>query len=280
MATQALKAMRPDAVFSTGGYSAGPVVSAARNLGIPFVIHEQNSAPGRSNLLWGKEASLFAYTFYTTERFIGEFKSKRTGMPIRKALRDLAASTEGIPKKGVQVLIAGGSLGSKYLNETVPMAAKQVKTPGVTWLHLAGKDFADSVQAEVNSLNLGASYKVEPFLKGPEMAQAYAESTLVVGRSGGSVAEFALYGLPSVLVPLPIAAKDHQTLNALEFQEMCAATCLPQATCSAELIAGAVDEWLSHPDRVSTARQKLKSFDAPNASNDLWSAIVSAASRA
>lgn len=278
MALKALASARPDAVFCTGGYSAGPVIGAASKLGIPFVIHEQNSVPGRSNLLWAKNAHIFAYVFHSTKEHLGGLASKRTGMPIRRTLREQATASRGSAKNKGQVLVVGGSLGSDFLNTTIPLVAEKLKGEQVQFLHSAGKGNDQAVNEKVSALGL-ENYKVVPYFEAAEMARAYAESELVIGRSGGTLAELALFELPSVLIPLPIAAKDHQTVNAKEFASFGGAKWFAQPQATPEVLAGAVTEWLSNPEAMEHAREGLRSFDAPHATIDLWSCLEQAAQK-
>lgn len=269
-----LKEDRPDCIFSTGGYSAGPVVAAAKRLSIPFVIHEQNSVPGRSNLLWSRSAATFAYTFRTTADYVHGANTHRTGMPVRDALRQTAKGMR--PKSSPPlVLVVGGSLGSTFLNERIPHAAKLLGS-NVQWLHSAGKGNDSAVKKTVEGLGL-SNYRVVPYLEADEMAQSYAQATLAVSRSGGTLAELALFGLPGVLIPLPTSAKDHQLLNAREFEAMGAATTVEQSLATAELLAESILPWLNNKDKLLVAEAALAEFDAPEAANRLWEFIQQAA---
>src|SRR5687768_13216618 len=109
------------------------------------------------------------------------------------------------------------------------------------------------------------SYEVKPYLESGDMAEAYAGASLAVARSGGALAEFALFGLPSVLVPLPGAPGDHQLHNAEEFVEMGAATLHPQTTSTPERLAADIRGWLENSRRLADARQSVRSFDIADA---------------
>lgn len=275
-ARHALKSWPPDAVFSTGGYSAAPVVNAARSLKLPYVLLEANSVPGRSNALFAKQAKAVATVFRTSEEHFPGANVVRTGMPIRRELRE-AASKVGRRNEN-NVLIVGGSQGSEFLNKTVPKAAALLNRTDLRWLHAAGKGNAEAVRlANQSALSpeIQENYKVVPFLQTDDMAKAYAEATVVVGRSGGSLAEFALFGVPSVLVPLPSAAGDHQTKNALEFMEMGAATLLPQASVTDQSLSEALAGWLSDRERRTRAGEALKAFDDPEATSKILSLLES-----
>ncbi|RYG45399.1 hypothetical protein EON79_12745 [bacterium] len=270
-----LKGQRPDAVFSTGGYSAGPVVSAARSLGIPYTIHEANSVPGRSNLMFAPRAKAFTSTFRATDRFAKGISVTRTGQPIRSALRQ-AASQERRPG---HVLVVGGSQGSAFLNRLVPLVLV-ILGPQVPCLHVAGRNNrVDPVHD---------THDVREFLQGDEMAKAYANASVVVARSGGSCAEFALFGLPSVLIPLPGSADDHQLENAREFAAMDAADVLWQPDdarhpeverATPETVASRLREWRDDVPKGEAARHNLENWDVPDATERIYARLVEAARR-
>ncbi len=277
-ARTALKHWKPDVLFSTGGYSAAPVVNAARILRIPYVLLEANSVPGRSNLMFAKQAKSVATVFRSFEANFPGAHVVRTGMPIRQELR--AAAKLATNGSKLTVLIVGGSQGSEFLNKAVPQAAAELQREDVDWLHVAGKGNDAKVEAALNAMTATpwkSHYKVVPFLQAEEMAKAYAEATVVVGRSGGSLAELALFGVPSVLVPLPSAAGDHQTLNAGEFVAMGAATLHPQGASTPKSFAQDIAAWLENPEGRKKAREALKAFDDPKATDKILKLIEEAA---
>jgi UDP-N-acetylglucosamine--N-acetylmuramyl-(pentapeptide) pyrophosphoryl-undecaprenol N-acetylglucosamine transferase len=269
MVKKALQASNPDVVFSTGGYSAAPVVAAAKMLRIPYVLHEANSMPGRANRMFAKGACSVACTFRTMEsHFPG---AVRTGMPIRKSLRAGAASRS---PEGRTVLVVGGSQGSLFLNEAVSEAAHQLKE--TKFLHSAGRAHAESLQSQVKDL---PNYKVVPFFESEAMVDAYQRATVAVARSGGTLAEFAMFGLPSVLVPLPTSADDHQMHNAREFVNLGAARLVPQDEATPERIAAEIEGWLGDSEALKRAANALHDWDVPDATERIVQLIEMAAAR-
>ena len=266
-AKKELRRVGVDVVFSTGGYSAAPVVQAARALGLPYVIHEANSVPGRSNRLFVKQAAHFTCVFRHTQRLFPG--ANRTGQPIRAELR-AAAEHVGVRKPLVTVI--GGSQGSAFLNKTVPEAAGLLKLP-VHFLHATGPRHIDAVR----SLSLPEGYDVRPFIDAPELAQAYATALVAIGRSGGTLAEYAVFRLPSVLVPLPTSADDHQLHNAREFVEMGAATLVPEAEATPQALAAALEGWLSDEPRRLRAAETLAAWDLPKATATITDLVMGAA---
>lgn len=264
LAKQQLRALGPGAVFSTGGYSAAPVMRAAKSLRIPLLIHESNSIPGRSNRLFANYAHTFNCTFKKTLDVIPG--SVRHGQPIRRELRQLAQKQK--QKEGLSVLVVGGSQGANFLNGMVPSALRKMTNPVPTTV-IKGKS---GLIGPADGLPL----TVVDFLEANEMAAKYDDARLVVGRSGGSLAEYAAFRLPSVLIPFPQAAGQHQLYNALEFEEMGAATVLEQPSATAETLAEAIESWLGSAEKRTSAETALASWDCPQASQVLWSLLKGA----
>lgn len=278
LASKALKQLRPDVVFSTGGYSAGPVVSAARKLGIPYNIHSADSIPARSSRIYAKEAFAFTCTFRSTAANTPEVKCTRTGQPIRKDLREAAQQPrlDSLPT----VLVVGGSQGSEFLNTVVPKAIQHLGRTDLRVIHAAGPKNIERTQQRLNELVLGPSYHAVPYLETEELVNAYRSATLVVARSGGTLAELALFGLPSVLIPLPSAAADHQWHNAQEFAEMKAATVLRESEASESKISQAIAAWLDSSEDRRTALTALREWDCPDATERIVELIEQAAQTA
>lgn len=262
-AKRSLRGDRPDAVFSTGGYSAAPVMAAARSLGIPYVVHEGNSIPGRTTRMFAPAAAGVGCTFRTTEgRLAG---AVRTGHPIRRELREAAAHRRETPL----VVVVGGSQGARFLNEGVPFAARGIE--GVEWLHATGPKHYEEFRSRAFE-----GYEIVPFIESDRLAEAYAHARLAVARSGSTLAEFAAFRLPSVLVPLPTSADDHQRFNALEFETMGAASLVDQGGGD---LAGAITEWLADDIRREKAKRALAEWDIPDATSRLADIIEGAARR-
>lgn len=264
-AKQYLVAANVDVVFSTGGYSAAPVVLAAKRARIPYVIHEANSIPGRVNRMFAPSASSITCAFFATQTALP--KARRTGQPIRAALRAAALDTE---RRGqTHILVTGGSQGSAFLNRLLPETAKALAAPR-SFLHVTGRANLDKVTAPFEG------YQVVPYLETAEMTAALAQSLLVVSRSGGFLAELALFGLPSVLVPLPTSADDHQLHNAKEFADMGAAVIVPESEASPQRLAAAIQGWIDNPQAQARAQAALRAWDAPDATDQIVGTIFEA----
>ena len=252
-----LRTNKVDAVFSTGGYSAGPVMAAARSLGIPYVIHEANSIPGRANRMFAANAKAFTSVFLATAKVIPN--TVRTGQPIRKELRVAAdCPRDG---SGDGILVVGGSQGAQAINDAI----LSLRTDTPITLVTGPKNY-DSLKSRANRVQLRSFLEVE------EMAQAYAAAELVIGRSGGSCAEFAAFRLPSILVPLPTSADDHQRVNARELVGIGGASLLEQA--DIDQLPAVIDGWRSDGPGRDQARHNLEEWDCPNATADILKILL------
>lgn len=277
MARRHMKAAKPDVVFSTGGYSAAPVLAAASSLKIPFVILDGNSVPGRTNRMFGRGAASFLSVFRSTATFYKDRDVVRVGQPIRRQLRAAAEDRAPTPHSEATVLVLGGSQGSAYLNESVPQAMKEMQFQGKV-IHAAGPTNFAETQARVSGLGL-ANFQVEPYLETSALLAAYRQASVVVCRSGGTLAELALFRIPSVLVPLPSSADQHQLHNALEFEEMGAGVLAKQESSPFEAMTSGVRHWISDADARSKAQVALAEWDIPDATDRIVGHIKGAADK-
>jgi UDP-N-acetylglucosamine--N-acetylmuramyl-(pentapeptide) pyrophosphoryl-undecaprenol N-acetylglucosamine transferase len=253
------------------------VVRAAKGLGIPYLLHEANSIPGRSIKMFAQGAKAVATTFKRSEKEFPGCRVVRTGMPVRKELRDLAAKPK--PETAYPVgFVFGGSQGAGFLNEHMPGIAKLMADDNIDWLHSTGPTHIEAVKREVEAIGLG-HYTCEPYLKGPAMGQAYQYATVVISRSGGSLAELAAFGLASVLVPLPTAAANHQYHNAKEFSDMGAAIVQTEDQFEPNRFAASIREWIASPERREKARVALKAWDIPDATERIVALVDEAGGR-
>lgn len=178
-------------------------------------------------------------------------------------------------KDHILAFIFGGSQGAGFLNEHLPPIAKLMADDTIDWLHATGPAHIEGVRKEVANLAL-KHYTCEPFLQGPAMGQAYQYATVVISRSGGSLAELAVFGLPSVLVPLPSAAANHQYHNAKEFSDMGAATVQTEDQFEPNRFAASIREWIASPERREKAKAALKTWDIPDATERIVALIEEA----
>ena len=260
-----LRALRPDAVFSTGGYSSGPVMAAARSLGIPLSLHAVDSVPGRALRMYARGATTFTCGFHSTESHLARLgvsvPVQRVGHPIRETLRNAVANREPNPDL---LLVVGGSQGSVFLNDLALGVA--TLWPGRILLATGPKNFA-AIEGKTP-----ANVDARPYLGAEEMAEAYRTAGVALARSGGTIAEFAMARLPSVLVPLPGSADDHQRWNAEEFVGFGGADLLPQAEATPARLADLLAAWTVRKRR-EVAERELGEWDVPAASERFAASI-------
>lgn len=211
-------AFQPDAVLGVGGYSTYPVLRYAQNKGIPTFIHESNSYAGKSNVLLGKRAARIFTGSKGMEKFFPAQKILVTGNPVRKNIAEGGVSREAAlayfsldPDK-TTVLVIGGSLGAKSINETILQQLDQLLQAGLQVIWQTGK----SIDAHlIDGMKTKKGVWVNEFIT--EMQIAYAAADIVMARAGAmTVTEICVTKRPTLFVPYPFAAEDHQTANAMQ----------------------------------------------------------------
>lgn len=230
-----MKQLNIDAVAGFGGYVAGPGGLAARVLGIPVLIHEQNAIAGFTNTQLSRVATTVCQAFPKT--FSEQAKIVTTGNPVRKEITEILNPSWRYQEREkanqpLRILIVGGSLGAKALNECVPEALKQLNVP-LRVYHQCGQNHAESTQAQYANAPTSLEVEVHPFIE--DMAQAYSDADLIICRAGAlTVTEIATAGVAAIFVPLPSAVDDHQTANAKFLANIGAAKICPQANMTPE----------------------------------------------
>lgn len=282
MASHALREFAPEVVFSTGGFASAPVVSAAKGLRVPYVIHEQNTVPGRTNRILGQSAFAVCTVFDVTAAHFPAGRTRLIGMPIRRELRSSAQGslplTHSLEKAAPIVLVMGGSQGSEAINDIALATAVRMASTPVQWLHVTGAKHFERTIASQSKMAVRSDYTVKAYLDAAEMASALFSCSLAVCRSGaGTLAELAAFRKPSVLVPYPHAFGDHQRLNALEFEKMGSADVLPQSELRAAVLEDRIEGWLGDRARVERAERALAAWDKPGAAAAILGILEEAA---
>lgn len=217
-----LKRLRPQITIGVGGYASAPTLMEANKLGIPTLVQEQNSFAGKTNKLVGKKASAICVAYKDMERFFPHKKLILTGNPVRKQLTDIPLHAEEAyrhftlnPNKRT-LLVLGGSLGARTINNSVTAFLSQIadKEQDVQVIWQCGKVYIDAARQAIKEAGLeGRNILVADFIQ--RMDYAYAIADLVISRAGASsISELCMLGKPSILVPSPNVAEDHQTKNA------------------------------------------------------------------
>ncbi|MCD7815946.1 MAG: undecaprenyldiphospho-muramoylpentapeptide beta-N-acetylglucosaminyltransferase [Bacteroides sp.] len=219
-ARQIIKNFKPHAAVGVGGYASGPTLKVAGMMGIPTLIQEQNSYAGVTNKLLAKKACKICVAYEGMERFFEKDKIILTGNPVRQGLlnhtlnRETAVQSFGLDPQKKTILIVGGSLGARTINNCVMHGLDKIKSSGVQFIWQTGKFYIDEAKATVAKAGELPMLHTTDFIS--DMAAAYSAADLVISRAGaGSISEFCLLQKPVILVPSPNVAEDHQTKNAL-----------------------------------------------------------------
>ena len=261
-AAKALKRFKPDAVIGFGGYAGFCPVLAAALLKIPTAVHEQNSVPGVTNRVLAKVADRVFVSFADQRGSFPAAKVTRTGNPVRT---DIAGVTRGDEAGRRNLLILGGSQGARPINDAVVAALPQLLSARVNIVHQTGA--ADEARIREAYAKAGADPGcVRGFID--DMAQAYAWADAALCRAGAStIFELAATGTPSVLVPFPQAAHDHQHVNALHLADLGAALLLPQSELSAQTLADTLAGLLGDTARLASMSRAARTFARPDAAS-------------
>ncbi|MDM8566029.1 undecaprenyldiphospho-muramoylpentapeptide beta-N-acetylglucosaminyltransferase [Candidatus Halobeggiatoa sp. HSG11] len=246
-----LRIVRPDKVIGFGGFVTGPGGVAAWLLGIPLLIHEQNAVAGLTNRWLAKIAT------QVMEAFPNTFPDNVicTGNPLRTNIKNRSATKS----KNLHILVVGGSLGAKVLNEIVPIVLQQIPADIEVW-HQTGSIHFEAMQ-QVYS---GKNFKITAFID--DIGKAYAWADLVICRAGAiTVSELAQAGVASILVPYPYAVDDHQTLNAKFLSAKQAAILLPQPELTVDKLTVILTELYKERSRLQTMAMAAKNCATPNA---------------
>jgi UDP-N-acetylglucosamine--N-acetylmuramyl-(pentapeptide) pyrophosphoryl-undecaprenol N-acetylglucosamine transferase len=260
LAWQLLKRFRPGAVFSTGGYVAGPVMLAALLCGIPLVVMEPNALPGLATRRVAGRVYRALVGFEATRAWFPPGKCEVTGLPVRPEFFDMQSKREGV----FTVLITGGSRGARTLNRASIESwdlFRQSKTP-VRIVHQTGAAEYESL-AKAFSM-AGIEGQVVAFIQ--NMPEAFADADLVVGRAGaGTVNEIAAAGMASVLVPLPFAADDHQRRNAEVLFDSAAARMVPDREMNGARLFKEIETLRQNREELEGMRARVRQFAKPGA---------------
>ncbi|MGA9718559.1 MAG: undecaprenyldiphospho-muramoylpentapeptide beta-N-acetylglucosaminyltransferase [Acidobacteriaceae bacterium] len=256
-----LREFRPQVVIGVGGYASGPAMLAAFLLRVPMMAYEPNAAPGLANRLIGKHVDAAAVNFEQTRHFFRN--AEVTGVPVREAFFSLP---ERVADGSQHLLVFGGSLGARALNEAMPriVARLLAALPRLTILHQAGAKHAESTQAAYAASGADASrWEVRAFLD--DMPARFANADLILCRSGSSVAELAAAGKPSLLVPFPYAADNHQHKNAQIFADAGAAVLVPESELTDARLLNEVTALFNNPERLREMSAKARTLAHPDA---------------
>jgi UDP-N-acetylglucosamine--N-acetylmuramyl-(pentapeptide) pyrophosphoryl-undecaprenol N-acetylglucosamine transferase len=257
----------PDVVFAKGAYGSFPALFAAKLLRIPVVIHESDSVPGRVNAWAGKFAEKVAVSYKEASVFFDKNKVAYTGNPVRKEIRETltAGATEylGLESDVPVILVLAGSQGASVINDSI-LNALPVLVEKYQIIHQTGKKNFEEVK-NTAAVVLGEHkhknrYKAFDYLNTLALRMSAGASSLVISRGGSTIFEIALWGVPSILVPITISNGDHQRKNSYNYAREGAAIVIEESNLSPEIIINEVDRILGNPKISSHMREQAKKF--------------------
>lgn len=277
-AFRVVRKFKPDCVIGVGGYASGPVLKVAAQLGIPTVLQEQNSYAGVTNRLLGKKADKICVAYRNMERFFPPKKIVFTGNPVRKGLENLdGRRTEALQFFGLEagqpvVLVVGGSLGARSLNNGLLLKLEEMRRSGVQFLWQSGRIYHRELVSELEKKPAG-NIRLMEFIH--RMDLAFAAADLVISRAGaGTISELCVVGKPAILVPSPNVSEDHQTANARALADVGAALLLPDAEVNEKLVQEAL-ALVHDKERLARLSENCKKLATPAATEDIVGVIAS-----
>ena len=283
LARKIVKDFRPHAAVGVGGYASGPTLKVAGSMGIPTLLQEQNSYAGVTNKLLAKQAKKICVAYEGMERFFDKDKIILTGNPVRQGLlnhtitREEAIATFKLDPNKRTVLILGGSLGARTINQCLMTNLDKVKESGIQFIWQTGKIYIEEARAAVKQAGELPMLHVTDFIS--DMATAYSAADLVISRAGaGSISEFCLLQKPVILVPSPNVAEDHQTKNALALVNKNAALYVKDADAK-ELLLDKAIEAVNQPELLKNLSKNIAELAFTDSANVIAKEVIKLAQK-
>ncbi len=283
MAKQIIRKFRPMVAVGVGGYASGPTLNVCAAMGIPCVIQEQNSYAGVTNKLLAKKAERICVAYDGMERFFPAERIIKTGNPVRQSLlettitREDAIKTFGLDPEKKTVLLVGGSLGARTINESVLSHLDAIAKSDVQFIWQTGKFYSAEIAERLKAAGKPTNLCVTDFIS--DMGAAYKAADLVISRAGASsISEFCLIGKAVILVPSPNVAEDHQTKNAMALVDKDAAIYVSDADAPQTLIDKAL-ETVADNARLETLKTNILTLALPNSAEIIAREVITLATR-
>ena len=278
MAKQIIKQFRPMVAVGVGGYASGPTLNKAAAMGIPCLIQEQNSYAGVTNKLLAKKTEKICVAYDGMERFFPAEKIIKTGNPVRQNLLETTISHEeairsfGLNPQKKVILLVGGSLGARTINESVMQHLDLIKSTDVQFVWQTGKYYNASIMEQLKAKGQPENLVVTDFIS--DMGAAYKAADLVISRAGASsISEFCLIGKPVILVPSPNVAEDHQTKNALALANVDAALYVKDADAPAQLLDLAI-KTVNDEQKLASLRTNILKLALPDSADIIANEVL------
>ena len=283
LARKIVKEFQPHAAVGVGGYASGPTLKVAGSMGVPTLLQEQNSYAGVTNKLLAKQAKKICVAYEGMERFFDKDKIILTGNPVRQGLlnhsktREEAIATFGLDPSKRTILILGGSLGARTINQCLMENLDKVKSSGIQFIWQTGKIYIEEAKAAIAKAGELPMLHVTDFIS--DMATAYCAADLVISRAGaGSISEFCLLQKPVILVPSPNVAEDHQTKNALALVNKNAALYVKDMEAK-ELLLDKAIEAVKQPDLLKNLSKNITELAFTDSANIIAKEVIKLAEK-
>ena len=277
LAKKLLRDFQPQVAVGVGGYASSAALGAANSLGIPTLLQEQNSYAGLANKTLARKAARICVAYEGMERFFPAEKIMMTGNPVRQQLLETTVSHDdavrsfGFDPTRKVVLLVGGSLGARTINESVIQHLDIIRQSGVQFIWQTGKYYSAEISERLKGQDL-PNLKVTDFIT--DMGVAYKAADIVVSRAGaGSISEFCLLGKPVILVPSPNVAEDHQTKNALALVNKQAALYVKDAEAPAQLLRVAVNT-VKDDQKLTSLSQNILKLALPDSAEIIAKEVI------
>ena len=278
MARKIIKDFRPHAAVGVGGYASGPTLKVAGSMGIPTLLQEQNSYAGVTNKLLAQKAHKICVAYEGMERFFSKDKIILTGNPVRQGLRNATISKEeavrsfGLDPEKKTVLILGGSLGARTINQCIMENLDRIKESDIQFIWQTGKMYIEEAHKIVDQFGELPMLHVTDFIS--DMAMAYRAADLVISRAGaGSISEFCLLEKPVILVPSPNVAEDHQTQNALALVNKNAALYVKDVEAKEKLVEKAIST-VNQPELLKILSTNIATLAFSDSANVIAKEVI------
>ncbi len=272
MARKIVKEFKPQVAVGVGGYASGPLLRAVASKGIPTLIQEQNSYAGITNKLLSKKVNAICVAYTKMERYFPAEKIILTGNPVRESLiqsnvdRKEAMNYFGLQENEKVILVIGGSLGARSVNNAVLKSVDEIAKSGIRVIWQTGAFYYEQIQSELKD-SKPENLQIHQFIS--RMDLAYAVASIIISRAGaGTISELCLVGKPVILVPSPNVAEDHQTKNALALAEKDAAIMIPDNEIDGKLLSEAI-QLINDEKKCKGLSENIKNLAKPNATKDI-----------
>jgi len=283
MARKIIREFKPQVAVGVGGYASGAALDAAYGMGIPCLIQEQNSYAGKTNKMLARKASKICVAYEGMERFFPADKIMMTGNPVRQNILNTQVTPEearlqfGLDPNKKTILLVGGSLGARTINESVLQHIDLVKDSNVQFIWQTGKYYHQEILERMKDHQELPMLKILDFIS--DMGAAYQAADLVISRAGASsISEFCLIGKPVILVPSPNVAEDHQTKNAMALVNKDAAIYVKDADAPDVLLEIAI-KTVQDDKKLASLSENLKKLGLKNSADVIAGEVIKLAQK-